>query len=354
MGAMTEYIRAAALRGFGPLVGELGGDATGYLQRAGLDAALLTQDDTLVPMDRFAAALSLAGAELGRPDLPLRLSQRQDLQVLGPLAVGLENAPTVRAALQCAQRFLFVHSSLVAVCAGPDPRGEPGVVAIAMTPTDVALGLDLGLGLLHRSLTLICGGDYGLRGVHLPGAPLAPEDVYTEVFGAPVRFRTGQGLLRVPAPVLDAHRTDGDELLYRMSLAYLEMHAPQQAASTTGRVRQVLHGSLGASAPLIGSVARLLGVHPRTLQRRLADEGTTYEAILDDLRRERAGDLVTGTDLPFARIAGMVGFREPAAFTRACRRWYDASPRQLRRGVSSPGARAARGGSAGSRPRPAG
>lgn len=331
---MTALIRAAALRGFEPLVADLGGDADGYLRRAGLDASVLRDDEALLPVERFAAALALAGGELGCPEIALRLAQRQDMEVLGPLAVVLESSPTVGEALHSAERFLFVHSSAAGVRLRPDPRGEPGVLAVELTPSDLPLGLELGLGLLHRIASLITGGDYGLRGVHLPGPPAAPEAVYAEVFGVPVRFRTGAGLLRVPAHLPERRLRTGDELLHRMAVQHLETHATAHAATTSGLVHSVLSGSLGSNVPLIGTVAGLLGMHPRTLQRRLSAENTTFAQVLDDVRRDRAHRLIVTTELPFRQISALVGLSDQTAFTRACRRWFDCSPRELRRGAT--------------------
>ncbi|GAB96875.1 putative AraC family transcriptional regulator [Kineosphaera limosa NBRC 100340] len=330
-------IRAAALRGFAPLVTELGGEPAEYLQRAGLDPAVLGDDEALVPVERFAAALALAGAELDCPHLGLLLSQRQDLEVLGPLAVVLESAPTMGEALHSAERFLFVHSSTAGVQLLPDPRGEPGVIAVELTPADMPLGLELGLGLLHRIAGMFTGGDYGLRGVHLPGPPVATESVYAQVFGAPVRFRTGRGLLRVPATLPEQRLRTGDELLHRMAVQYLETNAATHAATTSGQVTRVLAGSLSSNVPLIGTVAGLLGLHPRTLQRRLAAEGTTFAQVLDEVRRDRAYYLIVSTDLPFRQISAQVGLSDPAALTRACRRWFAAPPRALRQAASGAG-----------------
>ncbi|MDO5629681.1 MAG: helix-turn-helix transcriptional regulator, partial [Mobilicoccus sp.] len=147
-------------------------------------------------------------------------------------------------------------------------------------------------------------------------------------------FRTGEGLLRVPRRLLDRRLDTGDALLHEMAMTYLETHGREHAATVSGQVSRVLANSLGTSPPLIGSVANLLAMHPRTLQRRLAAEGTTFEEVLDEVRRERAHRLIVTTDLPLRQVAGMVGLSEPAALTRACRRWFGMPPRELRRGAT--------------------
>ena len=82
----------------------------------------------------------------------------------------------------------------------------------------------------------------------------------------------------------------------------------------------------------VASVARLLSLHPRTLQRRLAADGTTYAAILDGVRRDTARQFLTGSDMPMSQIAAAVGLSEQSALTRSCRRWFGLTPREVRDG----------------------
>ncbi|NUS58484.1 MAG: helix-turn-helix domain-containing protein, partial [Streptomycetaceae bacterium] len=69
----------------------------------------------------------------------------------------------------------------------------------------------------------------------------------------------------------------------------------------------------------------------RTLQRRLAQEGTSFQAILDDVRKTAAHRLLTGTDMPFSQVASLVELAGQAALTRAARRWFGKPPSQVRR-----------------------
>ena len=70
---------------------------------------------------------------------------------------------------------------------------------------------------------------------------------------------------------------------------------------------------------------------PRTLIRRLRNEDATYRDILEDLRREYAGQLLQDARLTVADVGEVLGYREPANFGRAFRRWYGASPAAWRR-----------------------
>ena len=330
-----SVVRSAALRGFRATVAELGGDADELADGAGLPRAALDADDMLVSDEAVAIVLERAAATLGCRDLGLRVAARQDLTMLGPLAVAIQTSPTLGDALACTSRYLFVHGRSLSLEPAPDPYGARGVMALrygidATRPVPVQ-AVDLGLGVLHRGIGFLVDGRYGLRSVELPYRPPAPLEVYEEFFGAEVRVNRPAALLRVPRAMLQHSLTGVNATLRRLAITFLEQQAHLGGGTTTARVRSAVQQSLGMATAEVAAVARLLSLHPRTLQRRLADEGTTFAAILDEVRREAAHLYLTTTDMPLAQIAALLGLSEQSALTRCCRRWWDATPTDLRR-----------------------
>ena len=334
LGDMT-VIRSAGLRGFRTTVAELGGDPERCAVAAGLPVDALDADDLLVSDVAVASALETAATELDRPDLGLRIAARQDLGMLGPLALAIQNSPTVSAALECTSRYLFLHARSLTLSLEPDPYGARGVIALryglkAGLAAPVQ-GTDLGLGFLHRAILSLVGS-YGLRTVELPYRPPAPLSVYEAFFGVPVRVGRPAAALRVPRSLGDRPLAGGDENVRRLALAFLAEQAIESGPGLAQRVRRALQQSLGTAPPEIGAVARMLSLHPRTLQRRLADEGTTFASILDDVRRQQARRYLTTTDLPLGQVTGLLGLSEQSALTRCCRRWWGSTPTAVRRG----------------------
>jgi AraC-like DNA-binding protein len=78
-------------------------------------------------------------------------------------------------------------------------------------------------------------------------------------------------------------------------------------------------------------VAAALGLHPRTLQRRLRKEGASFESIKDDVRRDVALRYLQQPSIPLMRVAHILGFSESSVLSRNCHRWFAASPRELRK-----------------------
>jgi len=74
------------------------------------------------------------------------------------------------------------------------------------------------------------------------------------------------------------------------------------------------------------AIAPKLGISPRTLSRKLKNEGTTFERVLDELRHAMAINYFRGQKVSVNEIAYLVGFSEPAAFSRAFKRWTGVSP----------------------------
>ncbi|WP_224389969.1 AraC family transcriptional regulator [Pseudonocardia sp. ICBG1293] len=326
--------RARALRGLAALVDELGGDGVGLFARfrIPIDAVEGNDPDALVPTRSVARVLETAAAEVGCGDLGLRLAQRQGPEILGPLAVAVQNSATLGDALDCASRYLYVHSPALTIGAVADPEGGTGVTGLEYGSTDplppqVA---DLGVGVLHRIVGLLSGGPYGLRSVHLPHPAPADADRFREFFGTDVRFDRPAAVLRVPADLVRRPLAGGDETVRAIAIEYLATHFDRPGRTVTDRVRAAVERSLGSGPVRIGSVARLLRVHPRTLQRHLAGEGTTFEQVVDGARRDTAERLIVRTDLPFTQVAAMVGLAEQSALSRASRRWFGIPPRALR------------------------
>jgi AraC-like DNA-binding protein len=270
---MQMEIRAAAIRGIDRLIDDLGGDGAALLAGFGVSPADLESDHGLLPTVTAGRILRRATKALNCPDLGLRLAAYQDMSMLGPLALAVGNCDTV---------------------------GE--------------------------------GGGYELLGVYLPHPPLTDASVYTEFFGAPVHFDTGRALLRVPTKLF-AHpmSTPVNPELRRMVVEYLEAHYTDPREGVAAAVRSAVSRALGTVPVRIDLVAAWLHLHPRTLQRRLAREGTTFQAILDDVRKNAAYRLLTGSDMPLSQVAALVELAGQAALTRAARRWFGRTPSQVRR-----------------------
>jgi AraC-like DNA-binding protein len=331
-----SVIRSGSLRGFRALVRDLGGDADALADAAGLPPGALDTEEMLIPSGPVDTLLRAAAAALACPDMGLRLAARQDLTALGPLGLVLRSCTTMAEVLTCAKRYLPVQSPTMALALDPDPYGAPGVVAIRIVGAahgDHDPGADVGLATIHRAIIELTGARYGLRSIELPYQPAAPLAVYEDFFGAPVRTMQPAALLRVPAALLNAAVTRPDDPHRRPIIeAFLTDRLPAHTAPALAlRTRIIIQDLLSSATPDVTTVADALGMHPRTLQRRLRDEHTSFTAVLDQARQYTAHRYLTTTDLSIGKVAALAGLSEQSALTRCAKRWWNLTPGQVRR-----------------------
>ena len=336
IGRMKPTIRASSLRGFPVLLGELGADPGEYFRRFGISADAVAEDDEPVSITDHDKMLDAAAAELNCPDLGLRMATMQDVSVLGPLAIAIQASETLDIALRSASRFLFVHSPALHVTVDDDPLGRSEVVAVTYRKDILqspysSQGIELGIGLMFQIARLLIEDTVGLRSVDFAHAPVSPISRYTEFFGTDVRFNQATPAIRIERRLLGRTLASGNDAIRQVAIDYLAATFPDNPqVLTTARVQRVIAGAL-ASAPTIDDAAQLLVTHPRTLQRQLRAEGTTFREVRDGVRREYVFRLVTGSDDSFDEIARSVGFAEQSAMTHAVQRWFGVSPRDLRK-----------------------
>lgn len=164
---------------------------------------------------------------------------------------------------------------------------------------------------------------------------------YERVFGVTPRFGASLNALTLPLADVERPNRSADPRLLRM----IECHAqallaqrPAPLASTTDHVRTLLATTLAnvdADAAL-PQIANKLHMSERSLQRRLAAEGTSFDSLLDELRRELSLRYLSDQRISIAEIAYLLGYSEPSAFHRAFKRWTGATPRQLRSAAAVP------------------
>lgn len=332
-----SLLRAQALRGYPELVAELGGDVGALLDWARIPVAALEQAHAFVPYGAVIRLLERSAAELRCPDFGLRLSRRQDIGILGPLAVAMRNSATVGEAMACASRYIFVHSPAISFSAQPADREHHVLVVFEILLDRSARPVqatELSVGLAARVIALLAEGRHRLLGVRFPHARVAPLESYREHFAAPVCFGSDCSALELAESDLALPIRSGSPELRELAENYLELHYPTSQTPFAVRVHRVVRRSLGTGASACVDVSSALALHPRTLQRRLREEGTSFDEIKDRVRAELARGYLAQRELPLTQVAALLDYTEQSAFTRSCKRWFGEGPRALR---SQPG-----------------
>ncbi|SFR04065.1 AraC-type DNA-binding protein [Lentzea waywayandensis] len=301
------------------------------LQGSDLDPALLADPvaeidahQELTVVRNLAARLPHAGVAVGR---------RYHATTFGVLGYAFLSAATLQDAITTALRYLDLSFAFTAPSAVID--GDRLVLALdaGALPDDVASFLvERDLAAIHTVVGELMTGAVPVLGVDFTHAP--PEDVreHLEVFGVRPDFGADADQSVVDVAVLaEVLRLASPETKAACeeqcrALATRRRESPGVAQE----VRRLLESSVRFQETM-PVVARALGVSPRTLRRRLATSGTSYQALLDEVRAKRAVRLLACGDTSVEAVADQLGFAEAASFIHAFRRWYGVTPSRYRR-----------------------
>jgi AraC-like DNA-binding protein len=173
------------------------------------------------------------------------------------------------------------------------------------------------------------------------GATASPSEIYIDypapahrpqydaLFNCPIHFGAETAELRIPNAVLDVPRAMSNKQMLRICeercQAILERLG--SGGQMADRVRSQLLAARGFG---LDAVATRMAMSPRTLRRRLRVEGTSFRAVVGDVRKGLALDYLETSDLALEEIATLLGYEDAANFNRAFRRWMGVAPARYR------------------------
>jgi AraC-like DNA-binding protein len=325
---VASLTRGSALRHYADLVSSLGGAPESLLRARGINPATAGDFDKFIPYEAIAAVISDAALSLDCPDFGLRLARLQGIQILVPGAVIIRHSETVADAVGGVTRFLqnLVPNDETGLVRGPRVSALTLTIHVRNLAHRMQL-VERGLGVAMDAFRLMLDENFVPLRVTMQHRRIGPVESYQDTFGCPVQFESALNAVYLPSTALDQKIRGRDAEALALAENYLSGIRPDLAVAD--HVREVTLRLLVINQASLVSVARALALHPRALQRGLAESGTTFEQILDDVRRGQAWEM-SAAGMQLSQIATMLGYSEQSSYTRACQRWYGESPRQLR------------------------
>ena len=162
--------------------------------------------------------------------------------------------------------------------------------------------------------------------------------IYEDHFGCSVHFESGRDALLVSEENINAPNKLGDETI----ACFFDRHLEEELASISNddgleqNVRRAVANVLSEGVPTLSFIASGLGIGGRTLQRRLSENGHSFQSVVDMARKDLAQRLLRETEYNLAEVAFLTGFAEQSGFTRAFKRWAGQTPRSYRLGSTHP------------------
>ena len=322
-------IRASVLRPYLDVLGMLGAPCVDLLACVHLPPPEELRPEVLISYQQTLDFVAVCNGVTGGQQFPALMAQRTSLDQLGSWGRLLGRAKTLGELLRVTVETSWLHTNAVRwwledcgpevrLCHHFDRRLDLG-------KGDVLVPL---LGYILRGLRHVLGADFTPKEITLA----VPLPVPTEQLGIDTPMRVS-GITAIPVPrhLLSTPTPSVTGILTNAApegMSTLAQNAP--ARDLVGSLRQALLPLVCAGDTGIETVAEILRLSVRTLQRRLTEAGLSYRDLVQQVQLARALQLMADPSLKLIDVAFALGFSEHAHFTRAFRRWTGVSPRTFR------------------------
>jgi AraC-like DNA-binding protein len=316
----------ADMRTFATAFRRLGYDVDALLREVGLTRADLDNPDERVACDLAGTFIARACQARFTPNLGLAIAQATPLGAYPLIDYLVLTTESVGAGLAQLARYLRVTGSPVAVDVHAD--ADPVRVEVSTLST---FGYEFEAALIVLRFREETGGAFVPIAVSFQHRP---DDVaaFERAVGCPVRTSAGWNGLTIAQATCRLPLRRRDPILRRLleSQADAMLARLPAGSGVASDVRRALASRVSGGDTRMSAIARHFGMSQRTLHRRLAGEGVSYQELLDEARKDAAAGHLGESTLAIGEIAYLLGYSEPAAFHRAFRRWYSTTPERFR------------------------
>lgn len=331
---MESYTRAASLTNFGAVAQELGYDADAALRRVGLSAHVLKDPDLRLPAKLAVRLLEEAAQATGCLTFGLRMAQSRQLSNFGAVGLLLAHQASLRDILTTTIEHLhFLNTSLALLVEDAGPlvilREE------VMTGEPARQSIELAIGVIHRLCVSLMGAGWRPISVNFSHAAPPSVSLHRQMFACPVVFDADFHGIVCRATDLDVPNPSADPQLARYARGMLKNLPALAGGSTEREVRRAIYLMLPGGRATCDWVAHGLGRSLRSLQRELDAEGTSFTALLAEVRRDLALRYMENRRFSLSHVAELLGYSTHSAFTRWFAQQYGVSPQAWRRAHGS-------------------
>lgn len=311
------------------------------LEGTGLTMASLRDPSARLSLETCQLLVERARRLTGEPGLAFFMGLQMRLSWHGFLGFASMTAGSVREALEIAERFSLTRTAAFGLSlyvegarASLVLEERPGLAEredLRSLREFAVVTLLVGIGEIAAAVT-------GRRIEGLAECAFPEPDYAGPILARAAHLRAGTMRFGQPAhrllfdaSVLDLPLVTADPVATQLARAQCdrELAALVETVGFVGRVRSAI-GADAEGFRSLEQVAQRVHVSPRTLKRRLAEQGTSFSEVLEDVRRQRALLLLDDRTLGVAEVAGRLGYSDVANFTRAFRRWTGTTPAALR------------------------
>lgn len=325
-------VRVGSFAALPDVLRELRFDPATVLSGCGFDVSLFDSAENIVTIAARGELIQHCAAVTRCAHFGLLLGQRNGLYSLGLVGLLARYSEDVQTALSNLIRYFHLHARGASISLtvheetavlehqlyyfGPAPYAHIGDGAVAWL-----------LNILHE----LCG--HTQRPIEIRLNHRKPDNIkpFRDFFRVPVKFNAGQNAVVFPAAWLSKVMPDVHPDVRRLVQEKVDSLVARLGDNFPGQVREVLHVALQGGRSDLEHIASLMTLHPRTLRRRLAAAGSSYQVLLDEIRCGLARYMLANSAIEVSELALMLHYSDARAFIRAFRRWTGQTPARWRR-----------------------
>ena len=308
---LTHYAEVAQASGLNPLR---------MLLDVQLSPHVLDEPDLMIPVDKVARLLQESANRSGNESFGLCMASSRLLSNLGPVGLLIRDQQTLRDSLNLLVRYLATLNSALSLVI--EEAGDTVVLrerllsGRAGEPTRQRV--ELAMGVMVRVIRQLIGRDWQPQRVYFEHA--APQDgrMHARMFGLRVAFNQEFNGIVCTKADLDTRNEFADPAMIRYAQKLLDFAPPMHEADILDDVRRTILLLLPSGRCTIEQVSEHMGVMPRTIQRRLTEQGQTFSCAMNDIRQQLALRYVLESKRSLTEIAELLGFTAASSFSR----WY--------------------------------
>lgn len=309
-------------------------DRAALLRSVGVDPTAAADPAFMIPDTEYYGLLErIAAADPTASDLALRTGASMRCSDYGAFGLAFKSALSLRGAFERAVRYA---RALTTVSTYEVVDTDAGAYMVLHRDGERRGGLRMSNeATLASILTIsreVSTAEVAPRAVFFKHPAPTVSVLHERFFGCPVLFESDRDALLFSKESLEVPNKVGDASISKFFDAHLEKSLAELGddAGLAQRVRIQVSQALSEGIPKVSDVARPMGMSGRTLQRRLSEQGHSFQGLVDEARRQLAERLLRQTEYSLTEIAYLTGFSEQSAFTRAFKRWAGQTPRSYR------------------------
>lgn len=327
-------LRAASVEGLPELLRRKGVSMDAVLKEAQVSPTIFSSPDNRLSFQDLARVLDASVKAAQCDTIGIELAQIQSPKAIGKISYLIQSAETLGESLECGKRYYALHQEDAVI----DFFVSGGSVTVTYDQFDQSIlmhrqDVELTVALLVKAFK-VCLGDSLLTptSVHFRHPPPRSEAAVRQFFGCPVHFSDYFDGVKFPSALLSKRIVGADKVLFSILEQHCEEHlvTTSHEADLVERVRKLIVSGLKSGNATIEKVSAELALTARTLQRRLADEGVTFNELFDDTRKHLSCIYIRDERIHLAEMAYLLGYADLPSFHRAFKRWHGITPQQMR------------------------